>query len=78
MEDFWFADFLFVLAVVVLYVTVIYPRKTQERIVLEDLRTYQMEFQTGVKSNKLELLLKDNGYQDELTKELGSKNGKDN
>lgn len=78
MEDFWFAGFLFVLVVVVLYVTVIYPRKTQERIVLEDLRTYQMEFQTGVKSNKLELLLKDNGYQDELTKELGSKNGKDN
>lgn len=78
MEDFWFAGFLFVLVVVVLYVTVIYPRKTQERIVLEDLRTYQMEFQTGVKSNKLESLLKDNGYQDELTKELGSKNGKDN
>lgn len=78
MSDFLFVGFLLVFVVIVLYATVIYPSKMQERVQIEALRTYQMELQTGVKHNKLESLLKDSGYLNKPIEEPESENGKDN
>lgn len=78
MSDFLFVGFLLVFVVIVLYATVIYPSKMQERVLIEALRTYQMELQTDVKHSKLESLLKDSGYLNKPIEEPESENGKDN